>query len=86
MKDSRRSTKLKKFLTFKNNATKLNSTKVNATESNGGGMAKKQLVLNVPTELRAWLEQKAKAEDRSMNQIATRALEQARKAEVEKAA
>lgn len=41
-------------------------------------MSKKQLVLNVPIELRAWLEEKAKAEARSLNQIATRALEQAR--------
>lgn len=49
-------------------------------------MAKKQLVLNVPTDLRAWLEGKAKAEERSLNQIATRALEQVRAAEETKAA
>lgn len=40
-------------------------------------MAKKQVVLDVLADLRAWLEAKAKGEDRSLNQIATRALEQA---------
>ena len=42
-------------------------------------MAKRQLVLNIPEELRAWLELVARDESRSLNYVATRLLEDARR-------
>lgn len=41
-------------------------------------MGKKQLVLNIPADLRRWLEQRAAEESRSLNYIASQVLEKAR--------
>lgn len=41
-------------------------------------MGKRQLVLNIPVELRRWLEQRAAEESRSLNYIASQVLEKAR--------
>lgn len=42
---------------------------------------KRQLVLNIPTELRAWLELVARDQSRSLNYVATQVLEAARRSE-----
>lgn len=49
-------------------------------------MERRQIVLNVPVEVRRWLEQQAAQQERSMNYIASQALDKARREHERKAA